>query len=111
GMDAIAAPGNNLLRSMNRDGNAGRAGIFREIERAFLEGQHAAVERAHALNKCCDVQPAGEYALRVGNGFLRAFGVADAIDRNEVGQLERVADDGKLQERALEKYHRAAGQM
>jgi hypothetical protein len=57
------------------------------------------------------VQAAGEDALGVGDGELRAFYSAVAGDGNEARQLESVAEDGNLHERALEEDHSAAGEV
>ena len=75
GMDAQAALAQHGFRSINRNRDAGRAGGFGEKERAFLEGQHAAVGRARAFDKCGDVRAFGEHALRFGNAALRVAGL------------------------------------
>ena len=49
----------------------------------------------------CDVDALGEHALGRGHAFLRGGRVAFAVHGNELAQLEAVAKEGKLENRAL----------
>ena len=109
GMDAQAAFAQHGFRSVNGNRNAGRAGGLGEKERAFLEGQHAAVGRARAFNKCGDVRALGEHALRFGDAALRVGAAAGAVDSDELALAEAGAEDGQIHERALHEGRGAAG--
>src|ERR1700721_2492942 len=100
GMDALAAFGQHCFRSVDRDGNARRACGLSEKEWAFLEGQHTAVRRASALNKCGDVDAFVEDALSFSDAALCVGGIAAAVDCDELALAETRAGDRKIHKRA-----------
>src|SRR5580692_2715751 len=100
-MDAQAAVGNDLFRSVDRDGDARRAGLLGQIEWAVLEGQKTAIGRTPSLNKRGDVDASGEDTAGLSDTLLRGFNAATAIDGDELSELHAVAEDWELEERPL----------
>src|SRR5580692_9309117 len=103
-----AAFAHHGFRSVDGDGDDGRAGFHGEIEGAFFERLEAAVGGACAFDKRDNVDTGGEDAgsnFDTGGGFSAAI----AIDGDEVGAAHAVAEDGDVHERALEERGEAAG--
>src|ERR1039458_8485467 len=91
-LDAKAAFRHQRLRSVDRNRNARRSGLHRQVERTFFERQQSAVLRTRTLDESSNVDALPKYALCRPYAFLCCVGAARAVDRDEPAQLETVAE-------------------
>ncbi len=106
-LNGEAAFGHDVVRARNRDGNDGNSALEREIERAFLEGQQLAVERALAFDVDGHVNALVDDLLGGVDSVDASLAIA-AVDGDERAKAHGASEDGRAKQLLLDQDRSAA---